>query len=257
MTTNPFFAFETGFATDVGCRREINEDNFIVRPDYGLWAVADGMGGHAAGDFASAAIVAELDSVGVPASAEDLQARFMERLTHANSRIRAHAAALDRGTVGATIVALLVHGTAFAGIWSGDSRLYLLRAGRFSQLSRDHTEVRALLEAGAISEEEARNWPRKNVITRAIGVSPDPECERVVGTLEAGDVFLLCSDGMTEHMEDDEVGRLLAALPPQAACDAIVREVLARGARDNVTVVTIRAIPAPGDADDMLIDEAS
>lgn len=253
MHSNEYFTFETGQATDVGCHRQVNEDNFLSRPDYGLWVVADGMGGHAAGDFASLTIVQELNSVGVPASADDLRARFMERLTRANEIILQHAAQIDRGTVGATVVSLLVHGDDFACIWSGDSRVYLLRSGHMVQQSRDHTEVRALLDAGTITVEEAENWPRKNVITRAIGVTPQPECEFVAGKLKVGDVFILCSDGLTEHLSDDEIAQHAAGLSAQEACDAMVRETLARGARDNVTVISMRCLPPPPVPD---LDEA-
>ncbi|OCX58185.1 serine/threonine protein phosphatase [Thioclava sp. SK-1] len=245
MHHNDFFSFETGQATDVGCRREVNEDNFLSRGDYGLWVVADGMGGHAAGDFASLAIVQQLNSVGVPASADDLQARFMERLTRANDEIITHAEALGRGTIGATVVSLLVHDQHFACIWSGDSRAYLLRHDRLSQQSRDHTEVRALLDAGTISEHEALHWPRKNVITRAIGVTAQPQCDIVVGALQEGDVFLLCSDGLTEHLSDTDIAYFLRSHAPQQACDAMVAETLARGARDNVTVIVVRCGPPP------------
>jgi protein phosphatase len=260
MTTNhnEHFTFETGQATDVGCLREVNEDNFLSRPDYGLWVVADGMGGHAAGDFASLTIVKELNSVGVPASDEDLKARFMDRLSRANDLIIAHAAELNTGTVGATVVSLLVHEDQYSCIWSGDSRVYLLRNGQLAQQSRDHTEVRALLDAGSITAEEAENWPRKNVITRAIGVTSRPQCDMISGKLAEGDVFLLCSDGLTEHIEDVEIAEILQKVPPQMACDALIEETLKRGARDNVTVVVMRCLPPPPVTDDDLaLDEAA
>jgi protein phosphatase len=181
----------------------------------------------------------------------------MERLTRANEKILAHAAELNNGTVGATIVSLLIHEQEFACIWSGDSRVYLMRGGQLVQQSRDHTEVRALLDAGSITEEEAKDWPRKNVITRAIGVGPEPQCDIVTGQLEVGDVFLLCSDGLNEHIEDTEIAQALASRPPQEACDLLVQETLNRGARDNVTVIAMRCMPAPPPAeDDMLIDES-
>lgn len=245
MHDNEFFTFHTGQATDVGCQREVNEDSFLSRPDYGLWAVADGMGGHAAGDFASFTIVKELNSVGVSGSSDDLQARFMERLTRANDAILEHAAEIDRGTIGATVVSLLIHGEDFACIWSGDSRLYLMRGGQLVQQSRDHTEVRALLEAGTITAEEAENWPRKNVITRAIGVTAQPQCDMVSGRLMLGDTFLLCSDGLTEHLNDADIAHYLGSLPPQEACDQMIRETLHRGARDNVTVIAVTCAPPP------------
>jgi protein phosphatase len=245
MNCNEFLAFATGQATDVGCNREINEDSFLTRPDYGVWVVADGMGGHAAGDFASQTIVRQLNSVGMPASAEDLRARFMERLARANDAILEHAAELNRGAIGATLVGLLVYGQDYACIWAGDSRIYLLRHGQIVQQTQDHTEVRALLEAGTITAEEAAAWPRKNVITRAIGVTAEPECDIVAGRLQPGDIFVLCSDGLTEHLTDTDIADFTRNLPPQRACDEMIRETLARGAKDNVTVIVMQCHPLP------------
>ena len=240
MDTAPF-RFETGEATDPGRLREHNEDSLFTRPEWGVWTVADGMGGHQAGDFASQTITHELASVGMPSSAADLTARFMERLGRANTRIIQHAAHLGGATIGSTVVALLIHEDAYACVWSGDSRAYLLRDGVLSQQSQDHTEVRELLEAGAISATEATLWPRKNVITRAVGVTPEPNCDIVSGMLMPGDAFLLCSDGLTEHIEDHEIAEMMRAPTAQMACDQMIRETLERGARDNVTTVLVRA----------------
>jgi len=250
MFSNEFFTFETGQATDVGRVRQINEDSFLSSPESGLWVVADGMGGHSAGDYASQTIVKELYSIGVPGTADDLQARFMERLTHANGLILQHAQELDAGTIGATIVSLLVHGGDYACIWSGDSRIYLMRDGVLEQRTRDHTEVQALVDAGSISPEEAVNWPRKNVITRAIGVTDYPECDVVGGALKTGDKFLLCSDGLTEHNTDSEIAEMLRFNSPQVACDQLVAQTLERGAKDNVTVVAMECLAPPTPQDD-------
>ncbi|MGJ8557933.1 MAG: PP2C family protein-serine/threonine phosphatase [Sulfitobacter geojensis] len=253
MNRNDYFTFETGQGSDVGCKRKVNEDSYLSRPEYGLWVVADGMGGHAAGDFASQTIVHELNSIGVAVSADDLVARFDQRLTQANEVIRAQAAQLEGGMIGATVAALLVHQTRFDCIWSGDSRLYLLRDGQLVQQSRDHTEARALLDAGSITAEEAANWPRKNVITHAIGVSEKPICERVTGELQLGDVFLICSDGLTEHIADAEIAQMLLRYPPQEACAQLIDETVRRGARDNVTVIAMRCSDAPPPAEDEML----
>lgn len=245
MVHNDDFTFETAQKSDVGCKREVNEDSFLTLPESGLWVVADGMGGHTAGDFASQTIVRELVSIGLPTSGDDLQARFMERLYRSNDLILDHADDLGSGTIGSTVVALLVHGDAYACIWAGDSRIYRMRAGLLEQMTRDHTEVRALLEAGAITAEEAANWPRKNVITRAVGVTEDLECEVMGGTLEVGDLFLLCSDGLLEHVEDSEISDILGKDRLQEASDALIALTLERGAKDNVTVVAMRVLPPP------------
>lgn len=246
MSETDLFHFDSGYRTDTGCVREHNEDSCLARPELGLWVVADGMGGHTAGDFAAQTITAELGEIGVPGALEDLQARVIERLGRATAAIRARSQALGGATIGATLVALLLHDDEFACLWAGDSRVYLLRAGRLFRLTEDHTEVQALLNAGAITEQEARHWPRRNVITRAIGVTDRPECERNTGRIEAGDLFILCSDGLTGHVEDPEVERLAGeACSAQALCDSLVALTLERGAHDNVTAVAVRCNPAP------------
>lgn len=244
------FLFETGAASDTGRVRNHNEDSFLTQPESGVWLVADGMGGHQAGDFASRTIAESVASVGRPASAPDLQARFLDRVARAHAIIQDQSRRLNGATVGATLVALLTYDRHFACIWSGDSRIYLLRGGQFQQVTTDHTEVNELLRQGAISAEQAASWPRRNVITRAIGVHDRPMTDEIAGALAHGDTFLLCSDGLTEHVEDREMAEALSTMAPQQACDALVQTTLARGAKDNVTVVVVRAMDrqaaAPG-----------
>lgn len=245
---NDYFRIETGGTTNTGCVRDHNEDSFVVRPDQGIWVVADGMGGHDAGDYASQTITTEMASVGFAISTGDLHARFMERLNRAHHQIRAHAEALGGGTVGATLVGLLIFEAEFAVVWSGDSRIYRMRDGVLEQVTRDHTEVQELLDAGMISAEEAETWPRKNVITRAIGVTEEPHCDVISGNVRAGDVFLLCSDGLTEHNSDADLQAMLhAATNPQEACDMLIQQTLDRGAKDNTTAVVISIAPSEVD----------
>jgi serine/threonine protein phosphatase PrpC len=234
------FVFETGAATDTGRVRNHNEDSFMAQPESGVWVVADGMGGHHAGDFASRAIVESVATVGRPVSAPDLQARFMDRILRAHQTIQAQSARLNGATVGATLVGLLSFDRHFACIWSGDSRIYLLRQGQYAQVTVDHTEVNELLRTGAITPDQAATWPRRNVITRAIGVHDMPMTDERSGVLVDGDTFLLCSDGLTEHVEDHEMAAALAQMGAQAACDALVQLTLERGAKDNVTVIVVR-----------------
>lgn len=235
--------FESHGVSHRGCVRQLNEDNYLMEPRTGLWVVADGMGGHDAGEIASAAIVRHLASVGVAASAPDLRARFEDRLNKAHREIRA--IARSRGaTIGSTIAALLAMDGKFACLWSGDSRIYLVRDGAIQQVSRDHTEVQELLDSGRISAEDARHWPRRNVITRAIGVGEDVRLDFRQGDILEGDVFVLGSDGLTAHVGDDEI-EAAAAQPPRAACEALLEKVLARGGTDNVTVIVVRMSAAP------------
>ncbi|KIT16801.1 PP2C family protein-serine/threonine phosphatase [Jannaschia aquimarina] len=236
-------AYDAAAQTDVGRVRDHNEDAALSRPDLGVFVVSDGMGGHEAGDWASQTIVDTISSVGVGSSLPDLESRFQERL------VRAHELVAERGAelgapVGATVVSLLTYEAEWACAWSGDSRLYRLRNGRLERISRDHTEAQALVDAGQLTPEEAAVWPRKNVITRAVGVTGDPVCEIVRGTLAADDVFLLCSDGLTEHLNDREIAEHLnTGSSAQAICATLVAEVLERGARDNVTALVVRVKP--------------
>lgn len=244
--TESGYKFETGAATDKGCVREQNEDNYLTKPRSGVWVVADGMGGHEAGDYASGRIVEVVESIGLPSSAPDLQARFVERITRAHADIQSKSKEMNGATIGATLVALLAFEENFACVWSGDSRIYRLRDGQLQQVTMDHTEAQELLNAGSITEEEAENWPRKNVITRAIGVFSEPKLEEVYGTLRTGDCFLLCSDGLTGHVEDPEIGAAMAGDDPQVICQDLVDLTLSRGATDNVTVVVVRCLAQDG-----------
>jgi serine/threonine protein phosphatase PrpC len=243
IASDEMMSFETTIRTDVGCVRKLNEDSVMATPASGLWVVADGMGGHTAGDFASQTICKAMDTVGHPTGAMDLRARFLSRLTDANTRIQDKAAELGGGTIGSTVVALLIQQDHFACIWSGDSRIYRMRGDQLTRITRDHTEVQALLDTGAITAQQAEDWPRKNVITRAIGVTELPECDMVEGALLEGDVFLLCSDGLTEYFEDPELADVLytglaGSLEP--LCDQLVSMALLRGGKDNVSVIMVR-----------------
>jgi len=242
--------FEAGAATHVGKVRHNNEDNYLIHPRAGLWAVADGMGGHLSGEIASGIVVEELGAVSPPASAAALLASCEAQLVAANGRLR-ELSRQHNGTIGTTVVVLLVHDRHYACVWSGDSRIYRIRAGAIEQVTVDHTEAQELIAAGSLTAAEARTWPRRNVITHAIGVADDPELEMVDGGLLPGDTFVLCSDGLTAHVDDNEILAAAAGAAPQEACDALVALTLDRGAVDNVTVVVVRydlTAPAATDA---------
>ena len=232
--------FETACATHTGLVREHNEDNFLHHPDVDLWAVADGMGGHEGGEVASAAVVDALRLVAPAYDARALLTDCEARLAQANQFVREAAETRGKGAMGTTVVALLAHGSNFACLWSGDSRAYLVRNRVVIPVSRDHSEVQELVTQGVLSEEEARNWPRRNVITRAIGIFEEPSLELRQGALQDEDVFVLCSDGLTGHVEDCEILARVNGYPPADACRALVELTLERGARDNVTVIVVR-----------------
>ena len=232
-------AYRTACVSNVGLARELNEDNVLVRPDIGLWAVADGMGGYGGGDVASGAVVTALKTLTPSASAAQLLAEFEQQIMRVNTDLRVMASARAGAILGTTLVALMIYGGHFACVWCGDSRGYLMRNGKFSQVSRDHSEVQELVDRGLLRQDEARSWPRRNVVTRALGVADQAELEIMDGPAYAGDRFLLCSDGLTTHVADDEIAALLTAIHPQRAVDELLRLTLERGASDNVSVVVI------------------
>ncbi len=232
--------FETGAATHVGRVRKANEDSYIARPDIGLWAVADGVGGYEAGQLASQTVVADLDTLGPAVSQADQIARFSERVLRANDHIRD--LMLERGgaPMGSTVASVLIFNRGYACAWSGDSRVYLVRDSEITQISRDHSEVQELLDQGVITQDQARTWPRRNVITRAVGIFDDPGLDIVEGEIMAGDTFLICSDGLTGHLADHEIRDVVDAHRPQHACDLMIEQTLDRGANDNVSVIVVR-----------------
>lgn len=232
--------FTCGWASDKGRIREVNEDACFVSPGLGVWAVADGMGGHEHGKLASEVVVSELSKVQPAATAMELRDRCEGALVTANQRMRTIASANGGGVIGSTVAMLLVFDAFYACVWCGDSRIYLVRGGEIGMLTRDHTELADLVAQGVLSAEEAQRWPRRNVITRALGVAEEPELEMSSGPLEPGDTFVLCSDGLTAHVSSPEILEAVGAMAPQEACDHLVSQTLTRGATDNVTVVVAR-----------------
>jgi protein phosphatase len=237
-------SFDVSSVTHPGKVRERNEDSCLVRTDAGLWAVADGMGGHEAGDLASRILVESLDAIEKPDAALDLLEQCEAQISRANQRIMDLSRAHNGATIGTTAAVLLVRDEHYACVWAGDSRIYLIKDGAIRQLSRDHTEVEELVVAGAVSREDAENWPN-NVITRAIGVAEECELEIVIGPADPGDTFVICSDGLTRHLRDDEILEYAAGRNTQAACDMMLELALERGGSDNVTVVVVRLLLAP------------
>lgn len=238
--SEPSFRYESWAVTHQGKVRELNEDSYLVEPAAGLWLVADGMGGYEAGEVASSGIVAHLSTIGKSSSASDQHARFIDRLTHANAELQAYSAARDGVTIGSTVAALLAFKGQYRCLWAGDSRVYLLRRGRLRQLSRDHSEAQEMVETGLLSEEEARTWHRRNVITRAVGIEPEVTVEVVYGTIEHGDSYILCSDGLTAHASDEDIGAAAAGRRPRDACERLLELTLSRGATDNVTIIIVQ-----------------
>jgi serine/threonine protein phosphatase PrpC len=242
MNDEDDLAFTSVSRTHVGCVRTLNEDNYVDRPDAGIWAVADGMGGHDAGEVASGMLAQVLTHVDdsfmddVKSSIYDVNRQLIER-----------AAEGDGAIIGSTVVVLLAYQGFFACLWAGDSRIYLLRDFDFVRLSRDHSVVQEMIDSGQLTVEEAKNYGRSNVITRAVGVSSDLELELNHGKIVPGDRFLLCSDGLTGMIEDEEIRDIMLRYEPEAAAEWLIDTCLERGAKDNVTFIIVSVDPALDD----------
>jgi protein phosphatase len=233
------FDFNTACVSHVGLTRKINEDSLLARPEIGLWAIADGMGGYGGGDVASRAVVDALGTIAPNPSAADFLGEFEQRIMRVNADLRALSHSHDAAVIGTTLVTLMIHNDHFACVWCGDSRAYLRRRDELSRVSRDHSEVQELIDRGLLDEEGARIWPRRNVVTRALGATDEAELELVDGPIYTGDRFLLCSDGLTAHVRDEEIAALIAQGEPQKACDDLLHLTLDRGARDNVSIIVV------------------
>ena len=240
--------FRSCAATHVGTVRTRNEDKFVNRPDLGIWAVADGAGGHEAGDVAAQIVTEALSEVPIGLGAAELLAEVRRRIAQAHDNIRADAARRgEHAILATTIVVLLAHRNHYACLWAGDSRTYLLRGGRLSQVTHDHSLVQELVDAGALSPEEALSHPRSNVITRAVGADFSTlELDKASDRLRHGDRFLLCSDGVSKIVPEAEIARLLAADEASPA-ERLIAAALDRHADDNITAVTIEVLPVSPD----------
>lgn len=224
-----------------GARRTVNEDSILSRPDIGLWVVADGMGGHTAGDVASRAItvaLASLDSMRRPLAERVDAVDDTLRSVNRELRVLAETEAAGR-TIGSTVVALLAdHGVGVA-LWAGDSRLYRLRNGELRQITRDHNPMGDLLDEGVITERSAHR-AEGNVITRAVGGQGDLFLDVAVFDIRADDTFLLCSDGLYRELSEQEIGQMLAVESVDQSVRRMLSACLERAARDNVSVVVSR-----------------
>jgi protein phosphatase len=232
-------------ATHVGRRRRVNEDRFALAPELGLYVVADGMGGHTAGQIASQlAAEASLRAVeALQGGAVSLAEKLRQAVTCANREIHNQARVQpELAGMGTTFVALLGGEGRAALAHVGDSRAYLIRRGRIRLLTDDHSVVGELVRRREISEDAAREHPHRHVLTRALGVRRNVEPDLAEISPQAGDLFVMCSDGLTSHVLDDEIAEVVSAgRDLQECCDALVELANERGGEDNITVVIVRA----------------
>ena len=224
-----------GSRTDVGCQRERNEDSLVVSPP--LYVVADGMGGHNAGDVASEVAVNTLAALAPTIPDVDLLGRAVESANHA---VITEAQKAGFEGMGTTMTACVVQGDKIAIAHVGDSRAYLLHTGKLQQLTRDHSWVADMVEQGKLTPDEARIHPNRSVITRALGSDPMMQPDLYEITASEGDRLLLCSDGLTGMVDDGSIQAMLARIrDPQRCAAALVKEAIANGGSDNITVIVV------------------
>ena len=231
--------------THVGLRRKINEDSVFVDSERGLWAVADGMGGHEAGEIASAMVTDALRCLPAVPDLDELAARAVEALRQVNRELIDLAQSGTRqreGSIGTTVVGLAIANGSYRCFWMGDSRVYLLRDAEIRRVTKDHSLVQELVDAGMLTSEEAETHENANLITRAVGTADTLDVDIVSGEAKIGDQFLLASDGLTRVIRDEELAAELVRGSPTQAADNLVETVLARGAPDNVSLIIVKLV---------------
>ncbi len=234
--------WQSAARTHIGNVRKLNEDALLDRPRLRLWAVADGMGGHEAGDVASRRIVEALDGLGPNDAPQSHEVAMCAALSRVNDDLRSMAQEKGPNTIiGSTIALLLGHEDRAVCLWAGDSRVYLQRDGELRQLTRDHSQVEDLVQRGAITRAEAESHPSANVITRAVGASDSIAIDRCEEPARSGDIYLLCSDGLNKTVPEREIRQILVSGSCLDAVRALLHLALVRGATDNLTAIVVHA----------------
>jgi len=225
----------------VGMVRKVNQDSYAERTDIGVWAVADGMGGHEAGEVASETVTDSIKGLLPNENIAEMLQAVEQSIMDANLQLTQQAASYDSQRVpGSTIVVLIINGDQGAVVWAGDSRIYRRRDRMITQLTRDHSHVQDLVEQGVILESEAESHPMANVITRAVGISEPLELESKWIDVRPDDQFLLCSDGLSRLVTNEELESMMANKDSEEVTQSLLHTALVRGARDNVTLICVK-----------------
>jgi type VI secretion system protein ImpM len=228
--------------SNTGKVRKINEDSYLERPEIGLWAVADGMGGHKGGQAASKAVVDALNAVPKASDIEQLTRNVSSRLHKVNADLLEMGQSLGEDViVGSTVVAMMADGKRCAALWAGDSRLYRYRNGSLEQLTRDHSLIDELSSQGQVSRAQLAEEGLGSVITRALGAEPSLIIDKLTWEVGEKDIFILCSDGLVREVGNDQIADILSRTDIEQSSRALVDAALAAGARDNVTVIVVYA----------------
>jgi len=245
----PGLSLNCGYGTDRGLRRELNEDSFIASDP--VFAVADGMGGHEAGEIASGMCVRTLAAIPQLSTGDRsvTAAVLQQYLLRADNSIREATGARAGTTLTGAVVVEQMGMPYWLVMNIGDSRTYRLSQGRFEQISVDHSEVQELVDAGEITPQQATVHPRRHVVTRALGTGDETEADYWLLPVEEGDRVMVCSDGLTSELTDEHIHRILStAGHPQDAVDALIQAALRSGGRDNITVIVVDARNVLNDA---------
>jgi protein phosphatase len=232
------FTWRSATRTHVGRVRTHNEDSCLEQPERGLWAIADGMGGHTRGEFASRLIVEALAAAEASAQLSAFVTAVETALLDANRQLIEHSGKLQQ-TIGSTVVVLLLRGRHCVYMWAGDSRVYRIRKDRLQQLTTDHSQAERFVEMGLLSRQEAAQHPAAHLLTRAVGVAEPLALDLDIDQVAGGDRYLLCSDGLDRHLTSAEIAQALGSSTPEQAATSLIETTLARGAVDNVTVTVV------------------
>lgn len=242
FTMSRVFTFDSIENTHEGNVRSLNEDSVLSRPEAGLWVVADGMGGHEAGEFASQLIISDLASLPHRAYISDFVDDVEDTLLLVNKKLRKYSLEKLNGlTVGSTVVCLILRESIGVVLWVGDSRLYRLQGNRLELLTKDHSEVQVQVDQGLITPEQAENSSIKNMLSRAIGAFDDLEVDVNAFKIKQDDIFLLCSDGLYNELPSTEIEKHLKASDLNKVSDRLMKACLNCEARDNVSFVAVKA----------------
>ena len=239
--------WQSAARSETGKVRQRNEDALLAATDQGLWAIADGMGGHANGALASRSIIEGLSALQLNGTLEQRIAQVRTELVGLNQRLSQDltlAADQQDSIMGSTVVVLLVEGGRGACLWAGDSRCYLWRDQRLFQLTRDHSLAQQLIDRHRYSAEQAAQHPASQALTRAVGATNDLELDTVEFDVRPGDCFLLCSDGIHQASPAAVLGAALKAPTPKRAADLLIDFVMQGPARDNLSAVVVRKMPS-------------
>lgn len=239
---NAALLFRSAGMTHPGTVRDHNEDAWIERSQLGLWAVADGLGGHSSGDRASQLLIERLARIESD-NPSSLLAAVRASVDDAN-RDLVQLAATSGDVIASTIVILLAGAGHFACLWAGDSRAYLLRDGLLRRITKDHSLVQEMVDKGLLGVEQMETHAQRHVLTRAVGGEESLALDKISAPAQAGDRFLLCSDGLIRAISDDEIAAALATLPLADIPDRLIEQALDRACSDNVTVIAIEATMA-------------